>query len=63
MKSLIIYLRSSYGEIVQRVTWPTYKEAQNHAFIVLIATLIFALLVAAIDMTIENLMKMLYDSF
>ena len=41
------YFKESYTELIHKVTWPTWSELQNSGILVLVATLIIALIVAA----------------
>jgi preprotein translocase subunit SecE len=60
MKRIINYLKESYTELVHKVTWPTWKELQNSALIVMIASLIFALIVFAMDSTFQAILEGIY---
>ena len=33
-----LYLKEAYNELVHKVTWPTWKELQNSAIVVMIAS-------------------------
>lgn len=56
----VSYVKNSYNELVHKVTWPTWKELQNSAIVVMIASIIIALVVLAMDLTFENFMKVIY---
>lgn len=43
------YLAESYNELVNKVSWPTWKELQSSAIIVLVTALIISLLVFVMD--------------
>ncbi len=43
------YVKSSYDELVHKVSWPTFKELQSSSVVVAIATLVIALVVFAMD--------------
>ncbi len=43
------YVKSSYDELVHKVSWPTFKELQSSAVVVAIASIIIALIVFAMD--------------
>jgi preprotein translocase subunit SecE len=58
--SLKGYFQESYTELVHKVTWPTWSELQNSAVLVMVATLIIALIVAAMDFSFSKLMEMIY---
>ena len=60
MRRIITYLKESYNELVHKVTWPTLKELQNSALVVMIASLIFALIVFAMDMTFQTILEGIY---
>ena len=60
MMRIITYLKESYNELVHKVTWPTLKELQNSALVVMVASLIFALIVFAMDITFQNILEGIY---
>lgn len=43
------YVKSSYDELVHKVSWPSFKELQSSAVVVAIAAIILALIVFAMD--------------
>jgi preprotein translocase subunit SecE len=63
MEKLTSFLKESWHEITKEVTWPKYGELQSSATLVLVASIIFALVVGAIDFLIDNGLKLLYQSF
>ena len=60
---LILYFEEAYNELVHKVSWPTRKELQNSAFIVMVASLIIALIVFVMDMSFETIMNFVYSLF
>jgi preprotein translocase subunit SecE len=54
------YFKESYTELVHKVTWPSWSELQNSAVLVMVATLIIALIVAAIDFGFSRIMEAIY---
>ncbi len=60
MKRIVNYLKDSYNELVHKVTWPTLKELQNSALVVMVASLIFALIVFAMDTTFQKILEGIY---
>jgi preprotein translocase subunit SecE len=58
--SLKGYFQESYTELVHKVTWPTWAELQNSAVLVMVATLIIAILVAAMDFSFSRIMEFIY---
>jgi len=57
------FVVESIDEMKNKVTWPAYSSLQNSAVLVLVASLIFALVIGAIDISFENLMTWFYDLF
>jgi preprotein translocase subunit SecE len=51
MASLKTYFSESYNELVHKVSWPTWKELQSSALIVLFSALLIALIVFLMDLT------------
>ena len=43
------YVKESYNELVNKVTWPTFPQLQSSAIVVL-----------AMDLSFENLMALIY---
>jgi preprotein translocase subunit SecE len=55
------YFQESYTELVHKVTWPTWSELQNSAVLVMVASLIFALMVAGMDFIFSRAMEFIYS--
>lgn len=60
---LIADIQDSYNELVHKVSWPTQKELVNSAVVVMFASLIIALVVFAMDLSIDSIMKFIYKLF
>ena len=63
MKKFINYVKECYNELVQKVSWPTWKELQSSAIVVSIASLIIALVVYLMDKSFETLLEAFYRVF
>ena len=63
MKKFINYVKECYNELVQKVSWPTWKELQSSAVVVSIASLIIALVVYLMDKSFETLLEAFYRNF
>ena len=61
MFKVITFFKESYDELTHRVSWSKYSDLQNSAVLVLVASLIFALMIGAIDYAFEDLMKFIYE--
>ena len=45
------YVKESYNELVNKVTWPTFPQLQSSTIVVMVASVIFAVVVLAMDVT------------
>jgi preprotein translocase subunit SecE len=62
MKKIVQYFKDSYNELVHKVSWPTRAELSSSAVVVLLASIIIALVVFAIDFVFEHAMRFVYNS-
>lgn len=58
---VVNYIRNSYNELVHKVTWPTMRELQSSAIVVMVASLIFAIVILAMDLSFKNIMQFIYS--
>ena len=56
------YFKESYNELVHKVTWPTFSQLQNSTVVVMVASLLFAIVVLAMDLSFENIMAAIYKT-
>lgn len=63
MSKLVDFVQESYQEMIHKVTWPKYSQLQGSAVLVLIASLIFALAIFAIDQGISTVTNWFYQNF
>jgi len=63
MSKLVNYIKESYNELVYKVAWPSWKELENSAIVVFVATLIIAAIIATMDIFFKNLMHIIYSLF
>jgi preprotein translocase subunit SecE len=56
------FIKESYIELTQKVTWPTWGELWNSSIMVLIASLIIALIILAMDQSISFILREFYTS-
>jgi preprotein translocase subunit SecE len=61
MKKIINYIKESYNELVHKVSWPTRQELSSSTIVVMIASLIMAVVIFAIDFSFENLVAFFYS--
>jgi preprotein translocase subunit SecE len=60
---LKLYFQEAYDELVHKVTWPTWKELQSSALVVMVASLIISLVIFVMDLTFRNMMEFIYGLF
>lgn len=63
MSKLKTYLNETTDELVNKVSWPTWSELQSSAIVVMVASVIIALLVFAMDFTFNKGMEAVYHLF
>ena len=54
-------IKESYDELVYKVSWPTQKQLVNSSVLVLIASIIIAVFIWAVDKIFELLMQFIYS--
>ena len=55
------YIKDSYKELVEKVSWPSFPSLQSSALLVMIASLIFALIVLVMDSSFDGVMGKVYE--
>ncbi len=63
MAKVVDYIKESYDELMNKVSWPTWAELQNSAIVVSIASLIIALVVFLMDLMFKNGLEQFYRLF
>jgi preprotein translocase subunit SecE len=58
-----LYFQEAFDELVHKVTWPTWKELQSSALVVMVASLIISLVIFAMDLSFRNIMEFIYGLF
>ncbi len=59
---MIKYIKESYNELVNKVSWPSFAQLQSSTVVVMVASAIFAVVVLAMDITFENVMEFIYQT-
>jgi preprotein translocase subunit SecE len=60
MEGIKLYIKESYHELVNKVTWPTWANLQSSTVVVIVASLILALIIALMDAISNSGLKMIY---
>ena len=63
MNKVSTYIRESYHELTQKVTWPTWAQLQQSTAIVLVASLLIMLMVAIMDFASNEVLSLIYSLF
>ena len=63
MAKFVEYIKESADDLMNKVSWPTWKELQSSSIVVAIASLIIALIVYVMDLSFRNVLEVLYDLF
>lgn len=62
MNKIFAFIRDSFIEVKDHVSWPKYSEVQGNATLVLVASLLFALVIGLVDFGFKNAMQAIYQS-
>ena len=61
MNKIINYVKESYNELVNKVSWPTRQQVTSSSVVVLSASVIIALVILVMDLAFGNvLMPLIY---
>ncbi len=61
MENIRLYLRESYDELINHVTWPTWPELFSNARLVIVCTIIIAVVVLLFDTIFNSGLKAIYS--
>lgn len=64
MNKIVTYIKESYSELVNKVSWPTRSEVTSSSVVVLSASVIIAIVILLMDMLFGQLiMPGIYGTF
>ena len=63
MNKISLYVRDSYRELTEKVTWPSWEELQQSTMIVLAATLLITATVWVMDLGVQAVLNFIYSLF
>ncbi|NNV57840.1 preprotein translocase subunit SecE [Limnovirga soli] len=63
MNKVSTYIRESYYELMEKVTWPTWSQLQQSTAIVLVSTLLIMLMVWLMDTLSNQVLQLIYSFF
>jgi preprotein translocase subunit SecE len=57
------YIKTSYDELVNKVSWPTWSDLQSSTIVVAVASAIIALIIYFMDSVFSNILELFYSFF
>jgi len=60
MNKITAYIRESYVELKDKVSWPTWEELQASVIVVMVATLLIGLVIFLMDFGFQAIMNLFY---
>lgn len=61
MDNLKLYLKESYDELMNHVTWPTWEDLFSSARLILISTIILSLIIFIFDFIANSALTFMYE--
>ncbi|MFN8166351.1 MAG: preprotein translocase subunit SecE [Bacteroidia bacterium] len=61
MSKFSAYIKESYVELKEKVSWPTREELQSSVVIVMVATLIIGVVIFLMDIGFQAIMNLFYS--
>jgi len=61
MDSLVLYIKESYNELINKVTWPTWPMLIQTTNIVIIASLIISAVIFVMDLISKQVLNFIYN--
>ncbi|MBS1742001.1 MAG: preprotein translocase subunit SecE [Bacteroidetes bacterium] len=63
MNKFTVFVKESYKELMEKVSWPKWEQLQQSTMIVLGSTLFITAIVALMDFVANGAMKFIYKLF
>ena len=60
MDKLVLYIKDSYNELINKVTWPTWPNLQSSTVLVIVASIILALIIFVMDAISRTALDLIY---
>ncbi|MBC3757483.1 MULTISPECIES: preprotein translocase subunit SecE [Hyunsoonleella] len=61
MAGIVTYVKESFEELKNHVSWPTWAEAQNLTVIVAVFSIIFSLAIWGVDTVLSKVVTLYFD--
>lgn len=62
MAGVVQFIKESYQEMTEKVTWPSWGQLQNSGVLVLVASIIIALVIFVMDKGASYILETFYNS-
>ena len=63
MEKVKRYFSETIEEMRYKVSWPNYTELQKSSVLVLVGSLVFAIVVGAVDLVYKETLEFFYNQF
>lgn len=60
MSKVTAYIKESYIELVEKVSWPSREDLQSSVIVVMVATLIIGFVIFTMDFVFQGVMNLFY---
>jgi preprotein translocase subunit SecE len=60
MSKVTSYIKESYIELTEKVSWPSREELQSSVIVVMVATLIIGFVIFTMDFVFQSAMNLFY---
>jgi len=61
MAGIVTYIKESFGELKNNVTWPTWAEAQSLTVLVAVFSIIFSLAIWGVDTVFSKVITAYFE--
>ncbi|TXE15764.1 preprotein translocase subunit SecE [Psychroserpens burtonensis] len=61
MAGIVNYIKESFGELKNNVSWPTWSEAQSLTVLVAVFSIIFSLAIWGVDTVFSKVIKAYFN--
>ncbi|GAL68839.1 preprotein translocase subunit SecE [Jejuia pallidilutea] len=61
MAGIVTYVKESFGELKNNVSWPTWAEAQSLTVLVAVFSIIFSLAIWGVDTVFSKVITAYFD--
>jgi preprotein translocase subunit SecE len=63
MERIKLYIKESYNELINKVTWPSWQSLQSTTVVVVIASIILSMVIFFMDMGSNFVTSLIYGTY